>query len=172
VLQACGESYKAPLLPLVGNITRWSSDAESIDRAFELWDMLDEFIVITITEERQIKGRPGIADTGYRPTSRPTDYPFLEQITLDALSLDDWVDLKALLFILKPFRALTLELQGMGSKKDHSNGYLARVLPAMDELLAHLESAKITYSDTSIYSIYLLTSINHGWSVLDKYDLL
>jgi len=123
-------------------------------------------------EERQIKGRRGIADTGHLPTSRPTDHPFLEQITLDELSLDDRVDLMAILFILKPIQALTLELQGMGSKKDYSNGYLARVLPAMDELLAHLDSAKITYLDTSIYSIYLPTSINHGWSVLDKYDLL
>ena len=50
--------------------------------------------------------------------------------------------------------------------------YLARVLPAMDELLAHLKSAKITYLDTSIYSLYLLTSINHGWSVLDMSNLL
>jgi len=60
----------------------------------------------------------------------------------------------------------------MGSKKDHLKWYLARVLPAMDELLAHLESAKITYLDTLIYSLYLLTSINYGWSVLDKYNLL
>ncbi|RPA93065.1 hypothetical protein L873DRAFT_112514 [Choiromyces venosus 120613-1] len=40
----------------------------------------------------------------------------------------------------------------------------------MDNLLTHLENAKFLYSDTSIYSIHLLTSIDHAWSVLDKYD--
>ena len=171
VQQVRGDSYRGPLLSLVGNVTRWSSDAESIDRAFELRDILDEFIGIAITEERQVKSRRNIPDSNRQTTSQPSDNFLLEHITLDELSLDDWVDLTDILYILKPFRALTLELQGIGTKKDHSNGYLARVLPAMDELLAHLESAKITYSDTSIYSIHLLTSINHAWSVLDKYDL-
>ena len=36
VQPARGDSYRGPLLPLVGNVTRWSSDAESIDREFEL----------------------------------------------------------------------------------------------------------------------------------------
>jgi len=170
VQQARGDAYQGPLLPLVGNITRWSSDAESIDRAFELRDIIDEFIGIAITEERQVKSRRNIPDSSQlaSTTSRLRDHCLLEQITLDELSLDDWVDLTAILFILKPFRTLTLDLQGASTRKDQSNGYLARVLPAMDELLAHLESAKITYSDTSIYSIHLLTSINHAWSILDK----
>ena len=170
VHQARGGAYQGPLLPLVGNVTRWSSDAESIDRAFELRDILDEFIGIAVTEERQVKGRRNIPDSNIPNNSRLSDCSSLEQITLDELSLDDWVDLTAILFILKPFRTLTLELQGAGTTKSHSNGYLARVLPAMDELLVHLESAKITYSDTSIYSVHLLTTINHAWSVLDKYD--
>jgi len=42
VLQARGESYNGPLLLHVRNITCWSSDAESIDTAFELRDALDE----------------------------------------------------------------------------------------------------------------------------------
>jgi len=172
VLQARGAAYTRPLLPHVGNITCWSSDAKSIDRAFELWDVLDELIRIAITEEMQIKGTRGIPDTSHLPTSTLADNPFLEQITLDELSLDDCIDLMVILYILKPFRMLTLMLQEMGSKKDHSNSYLARVLPAMDELLAHLKSAKITYLNTSIYSLYLLTSINNGWSVLDTSNLL
>jgi len=60
----------------------------------------------------------------------------------------------------------------MGSKKYPSNGYSDQVVPVIDELLAYLGSAKITYLDTSIYSIYLFTSINHGCLVLDKYYLL
>jgi len=96
MLQARGESYKGPLLPLVGNITSWSSDAESSDRAFEPRDVLDAFIGRTITEERQIKGRQGIPNTGHLATSTPTEHPFLEQITLDQLWFDDWVDLPAI----------------------------------------------------------------------------
>jgi len=41
----------------------------------------------------------------------------------------------------------------------------------MDDLLAHLEDAKQTYSDTTVHSTHLLTSINHAWGILDKYVL-
>lgn len=103
VLQARGEAYKGPLLPHVGNITYRSSDAKSIDRAFELWDVLDELIGIAITEEMHINGTRGIPDTSHLPTSTSGDNLFLEQITVDELSLDDCIDLMAILYIPKPF---------------------------------------------------------------------
>ena len=164
-----GNGYHGPVLPLVGNLTRWSSDADAIDRAFELRDILDECVGISITEERHMRNRRNLSDNTAISTDPLPNINILDQITFDELTLDDWVDLSAILFILKPFRVLTLQLQGTGSGRNHANGYLARVLPAMVDFLAHLENAKVLYADVSIYSVHLLTSINHAWSILDKY---
>jgi len=165
VLQASGKSSKGPLLPLMRNITHWCNDAKSSDRAFDLRDVLRELIGIAIKEQRQIKSRRDIPHSGHLPTRRPMDNQFLEQISHNDLALHDWVDLTTILYTLRRFPTLTLEVQGLCSKKHDSHRHLARVLPEMDQLLAHLESVKMTYSDTSIYSIYVLTSINYRWSV-------
>ena len=101
------------------------------------------------------------------PQGNDQDNPDL--VTGDELTRDDWDDLQTIFQILKPFQRLTLQLQGTGTQRNHANGYLARVLPAMDDLLAHLEEAKQAYSDSSIYSSHLLTSINHAWAILDRY---
>jgi len=90
-------------------------------------------------------------------------------VTGDELTRDDWDDLKTIFQILKPFRHWTLQLQGTGTQRNHANGYLARVLPTIDHLLAHLEDAKQAYSDSSINSSHLLTSINNAWAILDRY---
>ena len=161
-----GVNYKGPLLPIVGNVTRWSSDADALDRAFELQDILNEFVGIAVTEERQAKSRR----TTNRDTTIENDryWNSPELVTLDELTSEDWQDLAIILQILKPFRRLTLELQGTGSLRNHANGYLARILPGMDDLLASLEEARPKYADSSVYSIHILTSINHAWSILDK----
>ena len=67
-------------------------------------------------EERQVKSRRNIDVSNRQPTSQLYDNFLLEPIILDELSLNDWVDLTAILYILKPFHALTLELQGIGTK--------------------------------------------------------
>ena len=161
--------YTGPLIPLVGNVTRWSSDADALERAFELRDILDGFIGTAVTEERKTKSRRTAQYLHSDSDTIDYDLDNPDLITSDELTRDDWDDLATILQILKPFLRLTLHLQGTGTQKNHSNGYLARVLPAMDDLLAHLEEAKQTYSDTSIHSSHLLTSINHAWAILDKY---
>jgi len=50
-----GREYLGPLIPLVGNVTRWSSDADALERAFEPRDILEGFIGTAITEERKTK---------------------------------------------------------------------------------------------------------------------
>jgi len=42
----------------------------------------------------------------------------------------------------------------------------------MDELLHHLEEAKVRYQDGETYSTHILTSINNPWSILNKYYTL
>ncbi|RPA90982.1 hypothetical protein L873DRAFT_1781846 [Choiromyces venosus 120613-1] len=42
-------------------------------------------------------------------------------------------------------------------------------MPAVDELLNHLEDAKHHYSDPNTCSIHIEKSIIHAWQVLDKY---
>ena len=94
-----------------------------------------------------------------------------EYVSTDELTLDDWEDLKVISNILMPFKRISLYLQGMSTNRNRANGYLSQVLPAMDELLSHLEDAKTRYSDSSIYSTHILTSINHACDILDKYIL-
>jgi len=52
-LRSTSGSTSGPLLPIVGNVTRWSSDADSIERAFILKDTIDDFIEGAIRDERQ-----------------------------------------------------------------------------------------------------------------------
>jgi len=42
----------------------------------------------------------------------------------------------------------------------------------MDELLHHLEQAKVRYQDGETYSPHIFTSINNAWSILNKYYTL
>jgi len=50
--------------------------------------------------------------------------------------------------ILKPFYRYTLELEG-----HHGNGAPYDLLPAMDFLCEHLESAKSLYSGSSVHVV-------------------
>jgi len=49
--------YTGLLIPSIGNITRWSSDVDALERAFELQDILDGFVRSAMTEERHAKTR-------------------------------------------------------------------------------------------------------------------
>lgn len=118
---------------------------------------------IAVSEERQTKSRRG-RDQVENETYRNNP----DLVTLDELTTEDWQDLAIILQILKPFRRLTLELQGTGTSRNHANGYQARVLPRMDDLLSSLEEAKHKYANSSVYSVHILTSINHTWAILDK----
>jgi hypothetical protein len=67
--------------------------------------------------------------------------------------------------ILEPFRKWTKRLQ-----KKHANGCISDILPALDELQTHLEQAKVQYG--SMTGSHVLTMINNGWAVLDKFVFL
>jgi hypothetical protein len=42
----------------------------------------------------------------------------------------------------------------------------------MDELLHHLEEAKVRYRNGETYGHHILTSINNAWGILNKYYIL
>ena len=95
-----------------------------------------------------------------------------EMVTKDEFTLDDWDDLKIIYEVLEPFKYWTLRLEGNSTAKNRPNGFIADVLPAMDELLHYLEEAKVRYWDRETYSTHILTSINNTWSILNKYYTL
>jgi hypothetical protein len=131
----------------VGNITRWSSDYESILRAFRLREAIEDYVRTAIRQnrhgERDIRNDNGLVH--------------------DELLPEDWTFLLCVKDILTPFKEWTLRLQVR-----YSNGCVADILPAMDELLAHLEDLKVQFAEEP----HLLTMINNGWSIMDKYHSL
>jgi len=154
------------LVQLVGNATRWHSDVDALERAFILRIPLDGFVALAAKEKRQrLDGRrKGKGNETENDNEQDPEY-----VSTDELTIDDWEDLKVISIILTLFKRVSLYLQGMSSNRNWANGYLSQVLPAMDELLSHLEDAKIRYSDPTIYSTHIATSINHAWDILDKY---
>ena len=143
-LRSSSGSLSGPLLPMVSNVTRWSSEVHSIERAFILKEAIDDFVGSAIREERQQRtGRSGntYIELRYGDESHATrmdqnllDAENPELISTDELTLDDWEDLKLILGILEAFRRWTLLLQGIGTERVQANGYIAHVLPAIDEL--------------------------------------
>jgi len=131
-------------IPKIGNITRWSSDYESLERAFRLREPINDFITQSI----------GLNRDGERDNTE-------HALKHDELTPDDWDELRIVMDILEPFRRWTKLLQ-----VKHANGCIADILPAMDELLSHLEQAKAQYA-TRVGS-HLVTMINNGWAILDK----
>jgi len=130
----------------LGNITRWSSDYESILRAFRLRDAIEEYLQLVIRQNTN----------GEYQREDPS------ALVNDELLPDDWDYLKCIKEILAPFREWSLRLQGR-----YSNGCVSDILPAMDELLSHLEDMKVQFSDNPP----LVKMIELGWSILDKYVL-
>ena len=127
----------------VGNITRWFSDYESILRAFRLREAIEDYVRTAIRQnrngERDIRNDNGLVHNELLP--------------------EDWAFLLCVKEILAPFKEWTLRLQVR-----YSNGCVADILPAMDELLAHLEDLKVQFAEEP----HLLTMINNGWSIMDK----
>jgi hypothetical protein len=142
-------------VPIVGSITRWGGDYDGLKRAFLLREPIEEFIAAAIRNNKEER-----------------DSKNLQAACLDELSHEEWDELRCIMDILEPFKKWSLKLQGK-----RKNGSLYDIFPAMDELLTHLENAKILYCNTgpgdsttsSIYSQHLRTSINCGWDTLNKY---
>ena len=83
----------------------------------------------------------------------------------DQLDVDDWKELQDIIVILEPFHRCTLKLEG-----HRGNGALYDMLPTIDYLLAHLESAKSLFAASE--SLHLMSSIELAWSKLNKYHAL
>jgi len=135
-------------LPLVGSITRWGGDYDSLKRAFLLKEPIQEFVAAAVRNERGARNELN-----------------MDSAKLDELSLDEWDELQAIMEILEPFKAWTLKLQGKCT-----NGAIYDIFPAMDDLLSSLENAKSQYSlSVEMHSEHLQTSIDIAWVVLNKY---
>jgi hypothetical protein len=128
----------------VGNITRWSSDYESILRAFRLRDAIEDYLRMVIRQN--VNGEYQRED----PSA----------LVNDELLPDDWDYMKCIKEILGPFKEWSLRLQGR-----YSNGCVSDILPAMDELLSHVEDMKVQFCRDPP----LVRMIELGWNILDKY---
>jgi hypothetical protein len=130
----------------VGNITRWYSDYEAIKRALRLREPIEDFVRTAIRMNHD-----GERDGSARALEN------------DQLLPKDWEYVRCVMDILEPFKTWTNRLQ-----KKYCNGYVADILPAMDELLTDLERAKVFYQSAG-QSNHLLTSINNAWDVLNRF---
>ena len=83
----------------------------------------------------------------------------------DQLDLEDWKALQEMINVLEPFHSCTLLLEGF-----RGNGALYDMLPTMDTLLEHLETAKTMClnSDPDDTSPFFL-SIVAAWGKINKY---
>jgi len=142
VRKSLGPNTKAVSL-IRSNTTRWGSDYDSLLRAFELRDQLEEFIsrVLRRNEDQENDGSP-------------------TSLHLDELTPADWNILREIMHILQPFRKWQLILQS----KMHF-GQLHDIFPAMDELLYKLEESR--EHDLP----HIRTSVDLAWNVLNKYEL-
>jgi len=140
VKRSLGPNTKAVSL-IRGNTTRWGSDYDSLIRAFELRDTLEEFVsrVLRRNEDQENDGTPASLD-------------------LDDLTPADWITLQEIMHILQPFRKWQLILQS----KVHF-GQQHDILPAMDELLYQLEQSR----EHKIQ--HIRTSVDLAWNLLNKY---
>ena len=138
------------LLTLIcGNETRWGGDYNSIVRALELREALEDFVSSAIRRN----------ENGERAET-------VDALKWDELLPEDWDTLAEIVNVLGPFRKWQLLLQ---SRKHH--GQLQDIFPAMDELLSHLEERKLQFlgSEAAGYDTkHMQTAINCAWKVLDK----
>jgi len=65
-----------------------------------------------------------------------------------------------------------LQLEGSSTAAHQPNRYIADVLPAMDELLQHLECFRVRYQHGSNTSQNFVISLSNAWQELDKYYTL
>ena len=143
VRKSLGPNTKAVSL-IRSNTTRWGSDYDSLIRALELRDPLEEFIsrVLRQNEDQENDGTTS-------------------SLYLDELTPADWNILCEIMHILQPFWKWQLILQS----KTHFR-QLHDIFPAMDELLYQLEQSR--EHDLP----HIRASVNLAWNVLNKYDLL
>ena len=131
----------------LNNDNRWDSTYEMIDHALKLRGPIDAFIVAAMNK------RDGETQKGHR-----------EQLPADQLKSADWKELEELHALLKPFKSITMELQGNLSD-EQMNGAIFDLLPSFDYLLQHLEDAKKKFTGKST----IATCVNLAWLKLNEY---
>jgi hypothetical protein len=125
--------HAEPALMLVAdNDTRWNSTYDMIWAAVKQRERIDAFVAKTLKLEE------------------------------DALSEQDWQDLKDMLALLEPFKEVTM----IGQEKGSRYGSIASTLWAFDILLESLEKAKERIKSTENT---FRKAIERAWSLLDKY---
>jgi hypothetical protein len=132
-----------------GNETRWGGNYDELVRALDQREALDEFVFTAIRQN--LHGERDCLATALKH---------------DELTPEDWSILTNIMQFLQPFRRWQLVLQG-----HRTQGALYDVLPAMDELLLHMEDRKAAYSSLTPDPIsdHMITAINNAWALLDKY---
>ena len=120
---------------ILDNSTRWNSTFDSIQRAIHLYTAICIF---------QIENK--------------------DLLDADALTREDQDELKELATFLRPFKELTVLLQGQAGTGQH--GSVWETLPALELLLRHVEQAKERVTEQQQT---LAISINNCWQVLRKY---
>jgi hypothetical protein len=119
---------------------KWNSTCDMLERAFKLKDAIELY-------QGHFKG--------------DEDEPLED----DTLTSNDWLELRELLDLLLPLRAVSMTLQSDG--KDCNNGLLWQSLTAIDYLMAKLEGLKAKH--TYLPNSHFKAAINLGWKKLDKY---
>ena len=119
---------------------KWNSTCDMLERAFKLKDAIELY-------QSHFKS----------DNDEPLDN--------DVLSPNDWLELRELLDLLLPLKAVSLTLQSDG--KDCNNGCLWQSLPAIDYLMTKLEALKTSHMH--LPNTHFKAAINFGWKKLDKY---
>ena len=114
-----GESI---VLPILGNLIRWSRDYESLKRALRIKAAISSLTATAIGANRN--GERAANDRA---------------LINDDLSDEDWSTLAHIIGILEPFTEWSTRLQ-----VKYNNGCIANILPVIDELMEILENAKNT----------------------------
>ena len=119
---------------------KWNSTCDMLERAFKLKDAIELY-------QSHFKS----------DNDEPLDN--------DVLSPNDWLELRELLDLLLPLKAVSLTLQSDG--KDCNNGCLWQSLPAIDYLMTKLEALKTSHMH--LPNTHFKAAINLQVKKLDKY---
>ena len=138
------------MIVILDNSTRWNSTYNSIQRGLKLREAINVFL-----------------------------YRFGSEINEDHLTTDEWQQLEAIEEALRPFKEMTLRLEGLA--KQGSHGVIWEALPALDLLLSHVEqkrdiqqaqerlNGRRAYQNTP-RGISLATRYQNAWETLTKYN--
>lgn len=126
---------------------RWNSTYSMLKRALKLRDAIDLY---------------------YKRCKRPTD-PNEYNLLDDELTAEDWEMIRKFVDLLRPFKAMTNELEGNANKAGSagSKGAVWEVLESMDFLNLKLEglAASFRHEEANYFNV----GIETGWQKLQRY---